>query len=509
MKKIFINCLIFVMLSITFFCNKVDTGTTAEEPLDESTTVTVWTEKTEVFMEYPALLTGQETVFVIHFTNLKDFSAVTHGKLTCVFNKQDGKSVTVTSEAPDFPGIFRPAVKFEEAGNYVMELNLNSPQVEDMVLVKDVFVFKKKEDVRNSDATSNEETITYLKEQQWKIDFKTEEVKKYVLQNSIYAVGEILYTPLKHAEVPAPVDGVIYPAHNSGLPSIGTRLKQGDVITVISPPPQIKNSLISIRSEFILAKAEFERAERLFRKSAIPQKRLTDAKIKFDVTKAALNSVVQHTGCSIEEVCESIDLKFNLTAPISGILESIHFSLGENIKAGQKLFTITNPDELLLKVNVPVSRLAKIQSTSNASFTVDGYDTEFEIKTLNGKLISIGSSVDEKSRTVPVLFSFRNPENRLKIGMFAQVSLKIGEQFETLAVPQSAVFDDNGTSTAYVHIEGESFAKRILKTGTADRGLIQINSGLAAGERVVTIGGYQVKLASLSSVVPAGHGHSH
>jgi multidrug efflux pump subunit AcrA (membrane-fusion protein) len=93
--------------------------------------------------------------------------------------------------------------------------------------------------------------------------------------------------------------------------------------------------------------------------------------------------------------------------------------------------------------------------------------------------------------------------------MFAEVSVKTGENVEALAVPNSAIFDDNGTPVAYVHVEGESFAKRVLKTGITDNGYTQILDGVSEGERVTTVGGYQVRLASLSTSVPAGHGHEH
>ncbi len=62
---------------------------------------------------------------------------------------------------------------------------------------------------------------------------------------------------------------------------------------------------------------------------------------------------------------------------------------------------------------------------------------------------------------------------------------------------------------AYVHVEGESFAKRLLTTGITDKGFTQILSGISKGERVTTVGGYQVRLASLSTSVPSGHGHEH
>jgi multidrug efflux pump subunit AcrA (membrane-fusion protein) len=121
----------------------------------------------------------------------------------------------------------------------------------------------------------------------------------------------------------------------------------------------------------------------------------------------------------------------------------------------------------------------------------------------------VGSIVSEASRTVPVYFEFTNPQNLFKIGMFAEVSLKIDEPVNALTIPRSAVFDEDGTPVAYVHVEGESFEKRILQTGITDRGYTQVLKGLSAGERVVTVGGYQVRLASMSTSIPTGHGHEH
>ncbi|MEE9171236.1 MAG: efflux RND transporter periplasmic adaptor subunit, partial [bacterium] len=202
-------------------------------------------------------------------------------------------------------------------------------------------------------------------------------------------------------------------------------------------------------------------------------------------------------------------MHFHLKPPIDGIIQEIHFHLGENVDAGERLFTITNPKKVLLKAHVPVARIAKIKNANDASFRIEGYEQEFKVSEHNGRLVSIGSIVDGNSRTVQVIFKLDNPDNLLKIGMFAEVSVITGESVETLAIPNSAIFDDNGTPVAYVHVEGESFAKRALTTGITDNGYTQILSGIAEGERVTTVGGYQVRLASLSTSVPTGHGHEH
>jgi multidrug efflux pump subunit AcrA (membrane-fusion protein) len=117
--------------------------------------------------------------------------------------------------------------------------------------------------------------------------------------------------------------------------------------------------------------------------------------------------------------------------------------------------------------------------------------------------------VDPITRTVPVLFEVDNPKRQLKINLFAEVALYTGDAVDGLAVPSEALIDSDGTPVLYVQVEGEAFVERSVQTGIVDGGYTQITSGLEAGEHVVVVGAYQVRLASLSTSVPTGHGHAH
>ena len=503
-----------IALSISIFtlfngCNSPDEATADLEL--EGSSVTLWTEKTELFMEYPALIVGRDAAFAVHLSDMKDFKPVIQGKLTCVFKKAGGEQVTVVADAPSYPGIFRPIVKFKQAGVYHMQLKLQGRQVSDVINVPGVRVYSDETSVpHEAEEDTGEELITYLKEQQWKVDFRTEPAQKHKLSSSVHAVGEILSKPLWHAEVPAPANGVILSDQNANLPFVGTWVQKGQVLAVISPPANTDYSLNNIRSEYLLAKLESERTQRLFEKQAISQKRLEEARLRFEAKKASYDVIAQQVDFGLMENDGSAAAShFHLKAPIDGVIEDIHFHLGQNVQTGEKLFTISNPKRVLLKAHVPVARIAQVKSARDASFKVEGYEKEFTVSQLNGRLVSIGSIVEKKSRTVPVIFELVNPDNMLKIGMFAEVSVKTGDIVETLAIPNSAIFDDNGTPVAYVHVEGESFAKRTLTTGITDGGYTQIFTGVSKGERVVTVGGYQVRLASLSTSVPVGHGHEH
>lgn len=472
--------------------------------------VTQWNNKTEIFMEYPALVSGSEAAFAIHLSKMSDFKPVTEGSLTCIFTKEGQTKLTVTENAPSHPGIFRPVITAPEAGLYQMELRLNSGGLRDTIIVADVKVYANESALPHVEEEADGQSISYLKEQQWKIDFRTDPVQHRTLVSSVHAVGEIQPKTQWHAEVPAPANGLILADQNDIIPSVGKWVNKGSILAVISPPANSDYSLNHIQSEYLLAQSEYERAKRLYEKQAIPQKRLEEARLKFEAKKAGYDVIARQIDFGNPGNDKDISSPhYHLIAPIDGYIEEIFFHIGESVQAGKPLFKITNPARLLLKANVPAARIGQINAISDASFLVEGYSREFVISRLNGKLISVGNIISETSRTVPVYFEFNNPDNLLKIGMFAEVSLKTGQPESALAIPKAAIFDEDGIAVAYVHTEGESFEKRILKTGITDRGYTQIFSGISEGERVVTVGGYQVRLASMSTSVPTGHGHAH
>ena len=107
----------------------------------------------------------------------------------------------------------------------------------------------------------------------------------------------------------------------------------------------------------------------------------------------------------------------------------------------------------------------------------------------------------------PLVFELKNPEGVLKPGMFADVTLLTGETIEGVAVPEEAVVDDDGKSVVFVMEGGEAFFKRRVRTGVKSSGFVQILDGIAEGERVVSRGGFEIKLANAGGI-PA-HGHQH
>ena len=107
-----------------------------------------------------------------------------------------------------------------------------------------------------------------------------------------------------------------------------------------------------------------------------------------------------------------------------------------------------------------------------------------------------------------LVYEVPNPDGRLRIGMSLTVYVETARAEEALVVPTSALVDEDGRTVAFVQLAGETFEKRDLTLGIRDGPVVQVLGGLSEGERVVTQGAYAVRLASVSTTLPA-HGHAH
>lgn len=499
MKKVKVITIIVMMIIIFTSCSN-DHEITTELNEHGGTSITQYTDSTEIFMEYPALLVGQDAKFLIHLSDMKDFKAVYQGTLNVEFTNSSGTSFSVTEDKPTRPGIYTPIVNFKESGNYTMSMMLRGNQVSDRIVVKNVIVYSSESEIPQ-DEESSSSSISFLKEQQWKIDFANEAVIKRKIQKSVIATGEIKPKPELFSKIVSPIEGIVLSKNNGNLKSVGSFVKAGEILLNLSPTANASTNIQKIKNDFLLAKSEFERASNLLEKKAISQKRFDEAKFDFESKHASYNSLLDQINIT--------EKGYSVISPLNGYIENINFNLGDQTISGQELFTIINPNRLLLKTNIPSSNFEIANSTQDASFKVEGSDYEYVISLLKGRKKSVSASLSKENRTIPVYFEFNNPQNKLKVGMYAEVFVKTGDLIEGITVPESAIINEDGLNTVYIQTEGESFEKRILETGIIDGGYVQVLNGLNVGERVVTTGAYQVRLAALSPESAIGQGHVH
>ena len=149
---------------------------------------TIWTDKTELFVEFPALTVGSPSRFAAHFTVLDKHKSVREGSVTVSLIKGD-KGLRNTVDAPSSPGIFSPTIQPKETGTYQLVFELTTPEYSDKITIDDVTVYANADDAIKALGTTEEDgSISFLKEQAWKIDFQTAPVISDKIYNVINPV---------------------------------------------------------------------------------------------------------------------------------------------------------------------------------------------------------------------------------------------------------------------------------------------------------------------------------
>ena len=470
--------------------------------------LTHFRDKTELYVEFPTLVVGQAATFVAHFTKLADFKPLTDGKLTVVLSGGNAPDERFVVDAQAVPGIFKPGVTPKAAGERGLTLIVESTLgtlTHDLGLVT-VFADAKAAAARRGNHSNEDAGIPFSKEQQWKIDFATVEAVKGVARPSVAATASVRAHPDGEARLAAPAAGLLRAA--GSFPRVGQTVAKGQVLAMLAPrmggdtdQATLEASASKARIALDQARRERERMEALFKDEAVAEKRLFEARANEAMTQAEASAALARAGQAGGSGGIAI------RAPIAGIVADVSVAAGAFVAEGAPLFHVANPARLWLEARVPESEIGRLGTPNGAAFVVDGFAQPFVIEPgKNGNLIGVGGVIDASTRTVPVIFEFANPGGSLRLGMMAKAQIFAGGDKEAVMVPASAVQDESGTLVVYVQSGGESFERRIVQTGARDGDRIAIVAGIEAGQRVVSKGGYLVRL-SRSMAAPVGHGH--
>ncbi|MDP2811692.1 MAG: efflux RND transporter periplasmic adaptor subunit [Rhodocyclaceae bacterium] len=490
-------------------CGDKTPATAAAAPHAEAgAKITHFNDKTELFVEFPTLIVGQEATFVAHFTQLADFKPLVQGKLTVLLSGGDAPDERFSVDAPSVPGIFKPGVTPKAAVVRELTLIVESPlgTLAHELGPVTVFASAKAAEAAHGDHEAGDAGIPFSKEQQWKIDFATAEAVLGVARPSVAATATIHAHPDGEARLAAPAAGLLRAA--GSFPRVGQAVKKGQVLAWLAPRLGGETDQATLEAGAGKAKIALEqtrrtreRMESLFKDEAVPEKRLLEARADEAIAQAEAEAAQSRAG----QFGGSMGGGIAIRAPIDGVVADVSVAAGSFVAEGAPLFHVANTARLWLEARVPESDIGRLGTPTGAAFSIDGFAKPFVIEPgKNGRLIAVGGVVDAATRTVPAIFEFANPGGALRLGMTTKAQIFSGDSQETVLVPASAVQDESGTQVVYVQTGGESFERRIVQTGPRDGERISIVAGIGPGQRVVSRGGYLVRL-STSKASPVGH----
>lgn len=373
------------------------------------------------------------------------------------------------------------------------------------------------------------------------------------LVETVSASGRI--QPQTKVDITSEITGEIIGlfAHEGAYVQVGDPLVVLDTVQLRSDVDQAKYAVNEINARksgagtaLEQAEEENERQQRLYENDLTSETMFTNAKYAFLNAKSTYEAMKAQAKRYQSQYEKELDYlsKAKIVAPMPGIITFLDCEIGEIAAAqtgftqGKTLMTISDLDVFEVEVEVDETEITKVELNQEAEIEVDAFlDTTFkgEVVEIGNTAIVTGLGSTDQSTNFKVKVTFKDPNVKIRPGMSATVDITTAHRDDALSIPYSAVvmrsFDldslerarakdtlqsgSSGVSEVQAaenteedslpssdEIEREELkgvfvirdgtARFVeIKTGIADQKNIEVTSGLAKGDSVVS-GPYRV-----------------
>jgi membrane fusion protein, copper/silver efflux system len=317
----------------------------------------------------------------------------------------------------------------------------------------------------------------------------TVRVEKMPLTREINATGIVTIDQTRQTRVSAWVAGRLERLH---VDAAGAAASKGKPLAEISSP-----DLVYAEEEYLLA----WKAQRQFASS--PQAGFTDSSeaLYFAARERLRQLQFREREFAMLERVGKPTVRLQVLSPLSGVVIEKSVIEGGYVNVGDPLFTIADLSSVWVEADVFESDLALLRTGQQVEIAPISYPG----RTYSGRVSLITPFLDPKTRTVKVRVVLPNPGSRLKPEMLVQAVIRepLGD---CLAIPFSAVMDNGRRKVVWAEKAPGIFAAREVAVGARAGDMVQILSGLAAGEKVAASGGYLIDSESQLRYVPPGLG---
>jgi RND family efflux transporter MFP subunit len=250
--------------------------------------------------------------------------------------------------------------------------------------------------------------------------------------------------------------------------------------------PEVANA----RASADLARVEFERASTLIDRNLLSRAEFDRSRAQADV--AARQYDIARNGAE-QQYQSLLASRARLTvarkaladtvvrAPFDGIVDLRAVSVGDYVTRGTKVASVMRTTPLRVELTVPGQHIATVAAGRAVSLEVDAYPG----RVFTGRIRYVSPAVQADSRALIVEAVVPNETGELKPGQFATARIEQVSPTAAVLVPTSAVRANATTARVYVVVRGAA-EERIVTTGQTVGDLVEVETGIAAGDIVVT-----------------------
>jgi RND family efflux transporter MFP subunit len=260
----------------------------------------------------------------------------------------------------------------------------------------------------------------------------------------------------------------------------GTEVKKGDVIALIDThlaqisAAEASASANLAKAQVVSAERECARYKALFDKggvSAAEYDKLTDQCRTTSLSAKAAELRAAQAGANVADGA--------IRAPFAGVVADRWVDVGEFVRADSRVVTLVTMNPLRLEFAVPEVHMRLVKKGGKVSFSVPSQPG----RAFQGEVRYLGAAIRETTRDLAVEAAVDNADRALAPGMFAEVSLALGET-TTPFVPKSAVVERDGRAFLFVVEDGRA-VERIVSLGAREETRTAVTAGVKKGEKVV------------------------
>ena len=256
------------------------------------------------------------------------------------------------------------------------------------------------------------------------------------------------------------------------------------------------------------AQAVFDNRQRLFTEGAIAQKDVNDAQVNlsqarnqyeiaqkrfqdlqgFGREQALKAATAQRDAARGRYEAAQAQLGYaRITSPIDGVVTDRPQYTGESVASGSPIVTVMDVSQIVARAHLAPGEAGELQLGGDAS--VIGPDGA----PIPGKVTQISPALDATGTTVEVWIQVANKDGRLKPGSSQRVEIVARTVPNAMVIPEAAVLTGSSGSTSVIVIDPENKPhKEEVTLGIRDSGKVQVTDGLQNGQRVVTVGAFEL-----------------
>ncbi|QHS63333.1 efflux RND transporter periplasmic adaptor subunit [Chitinophaga agri] len=309
-----------------------------------------------------------------------------------------------------------------------------------------------------------------------RIPVKVAKVTEQLFEISILKTGNL--APFKEAKAVAMSGGTLLKVNFE----LGDKVKQGQVLAV---------------TDTRLAQLELQKAETNVMKLRNDLNVYTELLAGKAATQEKVNEIRQNYENAVNQVQQA---KKNVAdaailAPTSGVIASKKVEQGMFVNAGTELASIVNLSRAKVQVNLTEAEVYKVKEGQQVKITTDVYPG----KTFNGAISFISPQADDAHNYLVEILIGNEEDALLRSGTFVYVDFSRKTEQQVLVIPRDALTESVKDASVYV-LQDSIVRQRTIQTGADVNGMVQVLSGLKAGEQVVTSGQINLKDGSTVSV---------